>query len=972
MTDFVVQGRLTLDASQFEGATRSAARATEELKKGTAQVPAPALPDIDPAARRYSQSSKVLGEANDNVAASVDRVTRQLTNFQRTQLSFQLNDVFTQLASGQGVVRTAVQQGPQITQIFGGLGNTLRLIPVPALAAAAAIAAVALPIGIVGSRAAAEASQVRQFNVALAAMGRQGEVTADQLGGVVDRMRQAGTAREDARAVVTSLLRNPDVPADQIGRFSRLAPDLAAAMGTGVGDAARQLGELASGGYDAIMKLDRALGGFLSVSQRDNIRLLAEQGRQSEALTIALGALETRVTGLRDRGLSPTEKSVNSLSASWDRLVTAMSKGIVAKVTLQVAQAVVGGAAWVAENIGFTPTKPEDAARDALAIAVDRLEKFNQATKNYRSQDAEVTIPGFGFGAPNSIRAQLEALVEKARSEVERLDRAAGRIEDAAAQRPTAEGLPPVGIPYSTAPAMREEVTRLLSDLDKQQRVATAAPGDRPRLQAEMQAETIIRERNLNTLEAEALKRRMVGAAIAEQAAATARQIEALASEAQASLMVADAYGKSREAGLRAVAVQQAHSAALAGQIMSGEETAFAQIMLEKQAGAAIATQAEKNRAYADEIEGMRRVAAAEKISSEAAREAEAANKAAAVAEALRASAAATNSPVLIEKARQQAEAYADLTRQQLQVDRQRAGNQLNVQFDPQVGLQQRMAGLRTLQQQGVLTERTVAEATRRYQQEALDASRDATDGMQAGLSRYADEASNAGRQVADAMYQSFQRMEDALVQFTTTGKLDFANLVNSMIADLARLAIRQSITGPLSSALGSALGGIGDWLFGSSGSAANGTAVAKGSTPVFEPSIWSTTSKHAGGFVGDAGPSRDLPSWLFAGARRYHTGGIVLGADEVPIIARRGERVLTQEEAAGYGKGGGKTEIHIHTPQGMQARQQSTPTAGGGESIMVMFERVETQIAQGIIDRRGPVSGALQQVYGMQPMGRT
>jgi len=53
----------------------------------------------------------------------------------------------------------------------------------------------------------------------------------------------------------------------------------------------------------------------------------------------------------------------------------------------------------------------------------------------------------------------------------------------------------------------------------------------------------------------------------------------------------------------------------------------------------------------------------------------------------------------------------------------------------------------------------------------------------------------------------------------------------------------------------------------------------------------------HDGGIVGSGGQSftRPVPASLFAGARRYHTGGIA--GDEVPAILQKGEMVLTKEQ---------------------------------------------------------------------------
>jgi lambda family phage tail tape measure protein len=44
----------------------------------------------------------------------------------------------------------------------------------------------------------------------------------------------------------------------------------------------------------------------------------------------------------------------------------------------------------------------------------------------------------------------------------------------------------------------------------------------------------------------------------------------------------------------------------------------------------------------------------------------------------------------------------------------------------------------------------------------------------------------------------AFQNMEDALVAFARTGKLNFRNFADSLINDILRIQTRMYITGPL------------------------------------------------------------------------------------------------------------------------------------------------------------------------------
>jgi lambda family phage tail tape measure protein len=72
-------------------------------------------------------------------------------------------------------------------------------------------------------------------------------------------------------------------------------------------------------------------------------------------------------------------------------------------------------------------------------------------------------------------------------------------------------------------------------------------------------------------------------------------------------------------------------------------------------------------------------------------------------------------------------------------------------------------------------------------------------------------QAGNSAKNAANDMQQFFESafgsLEDALVGFVTTGKLDFKSLINSIIADLARMVIRMLIIKPLMGFFGGIFG---------------------------------------------------------------------------------------------------------------------------------------------------------------------
>lgn len=82
------------------------------------------------------------------------------------------------------------------------------------------------------------------------------------------------------------------------------------------------------------------------------------------------------------------------------------------------------------------------------------------------------------------------------------------------------------------------------------------------------------------------------------------------------------------------------------------------------------------------------------------------------------------------------------------------------------------------------------------------------------------------------------------------------------------------------------------------------------------------TKSFHAGGIIGSGGRDRMVPALAFAGAPRFHGGGILgLAPNEVPIIGQAGEEVLTRDDPRHRDNGAGRQSvvININNPKDAQ-----------------------------------------------------
>lgn len=214
-------------------------------------------------------------------------------------------------------------------------------------------------------------------------------------------------------------------------------------------------------------------------------------------------------------------------------------------------------------------------------------------------------------------------------------------------------------------------------------------------------------------------------------------------------------------------------------------------------------------------------------------------------------------------------------------------------------------------------------------------------------LRQYGEEAKDWTKSMSDAVSQVFGGMEDALANFVTTGKLSFTDFANSVISDLARIAIRASITGPLSSMLGGFFGAP------TATASANGnvfTGISDYSGQIVTRPTLFTYSSHLkafakGGVMGEAGPEAVMP------LRRMSNGRLGVESSgsgvNVPI----------------------NIEVVNESGQSTKAEARQQRNNDGGMDVTVYIRQVVAQdITRG---NGGMVAQAIQGVYGVKRQQR-
>lgn len=279
----------------------------------------------------YDAALKLLGNDAKRTAAAINGANGigadgkgapfGLRPHELQNLSYQVNDLFTQVASGTSVMQAAAQQGGQIVQIFPRAGAAIMgaFTSAPLLAFVAVLAVVGLAL----KRVLNDAESLREFEGLLTATGQAAGMQAAGLVEAVRELDRYGLSAEEAVAAARVFVKE-GLNQDALEDYGKAAKDMADVLKIDVGDALQLLIDGTTGGFESVQKLQNATGLFTD-AELARIEALYASGRAQEAQTAIMEKARRTYAKAAEEANGPWTKAARNLGVAWTNTMSALA-----------------------------------------------------------------------------------------------------------------------------------------------------------------------------------------------------------------------------------------------------------------------------------------------------------------------------------------------------------------------------------------------------------------------------------------------------------------------------------------------------------------------------------------------------------------------------------------------------------------------------------------------------------------------
>lgn len=282
--------------------------------------------NLDAAQHRLEAGARQVAAAQTQLNSTLGRNGQRagglfgLDPYALQNLSFQVNDVVTSLASGQRPLQVLFQQGGQITQLFPGLISQIARF---ALAWSWVIGPL-VAVGALIAGLAAREQEVRRFTNALRANVDGSFYDPRQLEMTSRAIQELGVSSADAEKAILSFV-NAGLAPDKINSYAIAAANMAQVLGVEVPEAANKLLEGTTKGLEGVVALDKETN-TLTASELEHVRVLFESGKAAEARQFVFDRVSQRMNEVAALSRGPWSQAALALRTAWNSTLDAFAK----------------------------------------------------------------------------------------------------------------------------------------------------------------------------------------------------------------------------------------------------------------------------------------------------------------------------------------------------------------------------------------------------------------------------------------------------------------------------------------------------------------------------------------------------------------------------------------------------------------------------------------------------------------------
>jgi phage-related minor tail protein len=312
-------------------ATEDYGKSVSKVTEIERQLATGRLKDIkgtDKAAQLLAQAAAYDKVAN--AAKNASGATFKMNEQQKINLTYQTTDFFTQIASGQSPFIAALQQGGQLKDTMGGLGNMFKAIGSLFTPFSVGLGTVAASFGAVAYAIYEADQEFDKFQNSLTLTGNYAGVTAKELVAMsTDIGNAAKTTIGKATDALDALVASGKFTKTSLDSVANAVLVYAKIAGVDGKEAAEKLMIGLDGTAASAKQLNDKMN-FLTLAQYKQIVALEKSGQKQEAAKFAADILTERLEAQK-RILGLTEgawdKATRALSNYWDTFKKALFSG---------------------------------------------------------------------------------------------------------------------------------------------------------------------------------------------------------------------------------------------------------------------------------------------------------------------------------------------------------------------------------------------------------------------------------------------------------------------------------------------------------------------------------------------------------------------------------------------------------------------------------------------------------------------